>query len=176
MLTRTQKQEQLAMLKDRVARANSILAVDYRGMTVAQMTELRRKLRGAAGDQVEYRVAKNTLLKRAADGSPLAGIGGFLAGPTAVAFAFDEPAAVAKVLVDYAKDNEKLSIKGGVIEGDVLDASGIERLARTPSRQELRGMLAGAVQAPLQNLVGALNSLLGSLCHALEQRRTQLES
>jgi large subunit ribosomal protein L10 len=164
------------MLQERIARATSILAVDYRGLTVAQVTDLRRKLREAAGDKVEYRVAKNTLLKRAADGTPLAGIEAFLAGPTAVAFAFDEPAAVAKVLVDFAKDHEKLAIKGGVIDGDVVDTRGIEALASMPSKQQLRAMLAGTLQAPLRNLAGSLYALLSNLRHALEQRQQQLEA
>ena len=175
MLTRAQKEEQVDLLRERSARASSVLAVDYRGLTVSEMTDLRRKLRELGEGHVEYRVAKNSLLKRATAGTPLEGLEPMLQGPTAVAFAFDEPAAVAKVLVDFAKDNEKLEIKGGVVEGEVFDLGAVEQLAKLPSKQELRGMLAGTLQAPMRNLAGTLYGLLGHVRNALEQRAKQLE-
>lgn len=175
MLTRAQKEEQLAFLKERVDRANTMLAVDYRGLTVAQMTELRRKLRDVGEGQIDYRVAKNTLLRRAIAGTGFEGLGRFLDGPTAVAFAFEDASSAAKVLVEYAKDNEKLGIKGGVVEGDVVDLAGIQSLAKLPGKHELRGMLAGTLQAPLRNVAGTLYALLGHLRNALEQRQQKLE-
>jgi large subunit ribosomal protein L10 len=176
MLTRAQKEEQVAFLRERVARAGTVLAVDYRGLTVAQMTELRRKLRDAGEGQIEYRVAKNTLLRRAIAGTSLEGLGRFLEGPTAVAFAFEDASSAARVLVDYAKDNEKLGIKGGVVDGDVVDLAAIQSLAKLPGKQELRGMLAGTLQAPLRNAAGTLYALLGHLRNALEQRQQKLET
>jgi len=176
MLTRAQKEEQVAFLKERVERANTMLAVDYRGLTVAQMTELRRKLRDAGEGQIDYRVAKNTLLRRAIAGTGFEGLGRFLDGPTAVAFAFEEAGSAAKVLVDYAKDHEKLGIKGGVVEGDVVDLAGIQALAKLPGKHELRGMLAGTLQAPLRNVAGTLYALLGHVRNALEQRQQKLEA
>ena len=176
MLTRAQKEEQLAFLKERVERANSMLAVDYRGLTVAQLTELRRKLREVGEGQIDYRVTKNTLLRRAIAGTGFEGLGRFLEGPTAVAFAFEDASSAARVLVDYAKDNEKLGIKGGVVEGDVVDLAGIQSLAKLPGKFELRGMLAGTLQAPLRNVAGTLYALLGHVRNALEQRQQKLEA
>jgi large subunit ribosomal protein L10 len=147
MLSREQKEEVIADLRDRVQRASSVLAVDYRGLTVDEMTDLRHKLREAGEGQVEYRVAKNTLLKLATRDTAMEGLQSFLTGPTAVAFAYEEASAVAKVLVNYAKDNEKLEIKGGVVDGEVIDLAGVQALSKLPGKQELRGMLAGTIQA-----------------------------
>jgi large subunit ribosomal protein L10 len=176
MLSREQKEEVIADLRDRVQRASSVLAVDYRGLTVDEMTDLRHKLREAGEGQVEYRVAKNTLLKLATRDTAMEGLQSFLTGPTAVAFAYEEASAVAKVLVNYAKDNEKLEIKGGVVDGEVIDLAGVQALSKLPGKQELRGMLAGTIQAPLRNLAGTLHGLLGHVRNALEQRQQQLEA
>jgi large subunit ribosomal protein L10 len=175
MLTRTQKEEQVQQMADAIGRANTLLAVDYLGLSVAEASELRREFQKAEGE-IEYRVAKNTLVRRAVEGTPAEGLLELLTGPTALAISFDEPSAVAKALVDYAKDHEVLSIKGGVVDGEVVSVAEIERLAALPSRHELRGMLAGTLQAPMRNLAGTLNSLLGNLRNALEARQQQLES
>ncbi len=98
------------------------------------------------------------------------------AGPTGVALSYDEPSALAKVLVDYAEENEKFEIKGGVVEGEVVDLDAIKRFAALPSKHELRGMLAGTLQAPMRNLAGTLHSLLGNLRNALEARQRQLDT
>jgi large subunit ribosomal protein L10 len=115
-------------------------------------------------------------LRRAINGTRFEGLGRYLEGPTAVAFAFEDASSVARVLVDYAKDNEKLGLKGGVVEGEVLDAKGIEALSKLPSKLELRGMLAGTLQAPLRNVAGTLYALLGHVRNALEQRQQKLEA
>jgi large subunit ribosomal protein L10 len=175
MLSRQQKETQLEALRADLARANSTLAVDYRGLSVAQSQDLRRRLRQACEGQVSYRVAKNTLLRRVVAETSFEGLGAFLRGPTAIAIAFEDPAALAKALVDFAKDHEKLQIKGGVVEGEAVDADQIRRLAALPSKRELRAQLAGTLQAPLRNLAGALHALLGNLRNALEQRQQQLE-
>ena len=176
MLTRSEKEDQVTLLKSRIDRASSMLAIDYCGLTVDEITDLRAQLRAAAPEQTECRVAKNTLLKRATAGTSFDGLASCLKGPTAIAFAFDEPSAVAKVLVDFAKANDKLEIKGGVVDGETVDVSQIERLAELPTKHELRGMLAGTIQAPMRNLAGTLNALLGNLRNALEQRQGQLET
>jgi len=175
MLTREQKQDQVQRMADTIGRANTLLAIDYLGLTVQDANELRRRLR-TADAQIEYRVAKNTLLRRAVQGTPAEGLTEFLNGPTALAVAFDEPSVVAKTLVDYAKDHEVFEIKGGVVEGEVVDLTVIERLAALPSKHELRGMLAGTIQAPMRNLAGTLHALLGNLRNALEQRQNQLDA
>ena len=165
MLTRQQKTEQVDALRAKVASANSLVAVDFRGMTVDDANALRAKLREAGGKQIEYRVTKNTLLKIATRGTPHEPLAKHLEGPTAIAIAFDEPSAMAKVLVAFAKENAKFRIKGGVVEGELVDPAGVAVLALLPSKLELRGMLAGTLQ-----------SLLGHLRNALEQRQQKLES
>ena len=176
MLTRQQKQEQVEGLRAKVAKANSMVAVDYRGMTVDNANSLRSKLRQAGGTQIEYRVAKNTLLKIATHGTPLEAIAKHLEGPTAVAIAYEEPSAMAKVLIAFAKENEKFKIKGGVVDGEAVDPAAIGVIAQLPTKLELRGMLAGTLQSPLRNLAGTLQSLLGHLRNALEQRQQKLEA
>ncbi len=174
MLTRAEKEEQVRQMADTIGRANTLLAIDYLGLSVQEASDLRRRFRRAEGE-IEYRVAKNTLLRRAVQGTQAEGLLEFLTGPTALAIAFDEPSAVAKALVDYAKDHEVLSIKGGVVEGEVVDPAAIRRFAALPSKQELRGMLAGTIQAPMRNLAGTLHALLGNLRNALDARQRQLE-
>lgn len=176
MLTRQQKEEQVEVLRGKLAKASSLVALDYRGMTVSEANALRQKLRQAGGKSIEYRVAKNTLLKIAARGTALEPIGKHLEGPTAVAIAYEEPTAMAKVLIAYAKENEKLKIKGGVVDGEVADLAALTAISTLPGKQELRGMLAGTLQSPLRNLAGTLQSLLGHLRNALEQRQQKLEA
>jgi large subunit ribosomal protein L10 len=176
MLTRQQKHEQVEVLRAKLAKASSLVALDYRGMTVTEANSLRSKLRAAGGKSIEYRVAKNTLLRIATHGTPLESIEKHLEGPTAVAIAYDEPSAMAKVLIAYAKENDKLKIKGGVVDGAAADLAALSILASLPGKQELRGMLAGTLQSPLRNLAGTLQSLLGHLRNALEQRQQKLEA
>jgi large subunit ribosomal protein L10 len=176
MLTRQQKQEQVEVLRAKVAKANSLIAVDYRGMTVDNANALRSKLRQAGGTQIEYRVTKNTLLKIATHGTPHESIAKHLEGPTAVAIAYEEPSAMAKVLIAFAKENEKFKIKGGVVDGEAVDPAGVAVIAQLPTKLELRGMLAGTLQSPLRNLAGTMQSLLGHLRNALEQRQQKLEA
>lgn len=176
MLTRQQKEEQVGLLQEKFGSALALLAFDYRGLTVAESNELRSRLRHAGDGSFEYRVTKNTLIRRAVAGTPAEKLSEFCVGPTALGIAYEEPAALAKVLVEYAKQNDKLTLKGGVLEGEVLDLAGIEALSKLPSKDELRGMLAGTLQAPLRNLAGTLQALLGNLRNALEQRQGQLEA
>jgi len=175
MRTREQKVQEVEVLRGKLNAANSVIAVDYRGLTVAEATDLRVRLRKAGDPLPEYRVAKNTLVRRASQGTASEVLESCLSGPTALALSYDEPSLLARVLVDYAKENENFEIKGGVIEGEVADLAKIRRLAELPSRDVLRGMLAGTVQAPLRNLAGTLQALLGNLRTALSERQKQLE-
>ena len=176
MLTRQQKQEEVEALRSKLANVSTLVAVDFRGMSVDDANALRGKLRQAGGKQIEYRVAKNTLLRIATQGTPLERIDRHLSGPTAVAIAYEEPAAMAKVLVAFAKEHDKFKIKGGIVDGEPADLATISALATLPGKRELRGMLAGTLQSPLRNLAGALQSLLGNLRNALEQRQQKLEA
>jgi large subunit ribosomal protein L10 len=174
MLTREQKQVQIDALHEKFARANAILAFDYRGLTVQEANDLRAEMRKAGATQYEYRVVKNTLVKRAVQGTASVPLSKFCVGPTAVGIAYEEPSALAKILVEYAKKNDKVQLRGGVVDGEAVDARGIETLSKLPGKHELRGMLAGTLQAPLRNVAGTMYALLGHLRNALDQRHQQL--
>lgn len=176
MRTKEQKQEEVASLQKKLKAANSVLVIDYRGLTVSDANDLRGRLRKIGEGSIEYCVAKNTLVRRAADGASVEGLRPYLTGPTALAFAYDEPSALAKALVDFAKENENLEIKGGLIEGEVVSLAEVRQLAALPTRDELRGMFLGTLQAPMGKLAGTLYALLGHLRNALDERQKQLEA
>jgi len=132
------------------------VVVDYRGLTVAQDTELRKALRQAG---VSYKVYKNTLIKRAAEGTEFAALDPNLEGPTAIAVSKDDATAPARVLAEFAKKADKLEIKGGVIEGTYYDAKGMQVIATIPSREVLLGKLLGSIQSPITNLARVLNQI-----------------
>ena len=176
MRSRAYKEGEVEALRERAVRAIGILIADYRGLSVAESADLRAKLRKEGGKQVEYRVAKNTLVRRAVEGTPASALEPYLSGPTALAFVFEEPAAAVRLLVGYAKQNEKFQIKGGLLEGELVDLAAIRALAALPGKDELRARLMAALLAPMTNLAGSLRALLGNLRGALEQRQKQLES
>ena len=130
------------------------VVVDYRGLTVEQDTRLRKQLREAG---VSYKVYKNTLIKRAAEGTEFAALDPNLEGPTAIAVSKDDATAPARVLAEFAKKADKLEIKGGVIEGTYYDAKGMQVIATIPSREVLLGKLLGSIQSPITNLARVLN-------------------
>jgi len=173
MLTRTQKEESVAELRDKFARAKSVIVADYRGLSVGQVDALRSKLR-EAGDGYEYRVAKNTLLRRATADSGLAALTPTFAGPTAVALAFGDPVRLAKVLVDYAKDNEKFELKAGYMDGRPLTPTELATIATLPSLDELRGKIVGLLQAPAQKLLSVVVAPGAQLARLVEARRAKL--
>ena len=156
MLSRSQKETEVAELHDRFVRATSVFVAEYRGLDVASVDALRAKMRAAGADAFEYRVAKNTLLRRAAAGSTGEQLATHFRGPTAVAFSFGDPAKLAKILVDYAKDREHFKMRGAVVEGQALGMAEISHLATLPSLDELRGKLIGLLQAPAGQLARLL--------------------
>lgn len=157
MLTRQQKEEQVAELKDKFERATSVFVADYRGLGVKQLEALRGGLRGVEASESEFRVSKNSILRLASSGGPAEGLKEHFTGTTSIAMSFGDPVALAKTLVDYAKANEKFEIRGAVLEGEVLDPAGIATLATLPSLDELRGKLVGLLQAPASKLARLLN-------------------
>jgi large subunit ribosomal protein L10 len=173
MLTRTQKEQEVAELRGKMERATSMIVADYRGLTVQQVNGLRGKLR-EAGDAYEYHVAKNTLLRRASEGGPMAELAPHFEGPTAVAFAYGDPVGLAKTLVNYAKDHEAFELKGGFLEGRPIDEQEIATLATLPSLDELRGKLVGLLQAPAQKIAMVLVAPGGQLARLVMARREQL--
>src|SRR5699024_6264804 len=136
--------------------AAAVVVVDYRGLTVAQVTDLRKQLRDS---NIEMHVLKNTMLRRAAVAAGLEGMDDIFKGPTAVAFSNEEVVAPAKIIADFAKTAEALEIKGGVVEGKVADADAINALAKLPSREGLLSMLLSVLQAPVRNTALAVKAV-----------------
>jgi large subunit ribosomal protein L10 len=167
MLTRNQKEDQVAELKDKFERATSVFVADYRGLGVAQMEALRGGLRKAEATESEFRVAKNAILRRAADGGPAEGLREHFTGTTSIAISFGDPVALAKTLVDYADDNEAFELRSAVVDGEVLDGSGIKHLSTLPSLDELRGKIVGLLQAPAGKLARLLNEPGGQIARVM---------
>ena len=156
-----------------VEKAQGMVFYDYRGLTVAEVSDLRNKFREAG---VEYKVMKNAMLKRAADMLDLSELDEHLVGPTAVAFGFDDPVAPAKVLVEYTKKLKKTQIKTGVLDGRVIGVNEIISLAELPSREQLLGMLAGTLNAPITGLARSLSGIICNLGYALNAVKEQKEA
>ena len=130
--------------------------VDYRGLTVAEDTALRKALREAG---VQYKVFKNTLIKRAAEGTDFAQLDPVLDGPTALAVSKDDATAAARIFAKFAKTSPKLEFKGSVVEGKFYDAKAVQALAEIPSREELLGRLLGSIKSPVTNFARVLNQI-----------------
>jgi large subunit ribosomal protein L10 len=167
MLTRQQKEEQVAELKDKFERATSVFVADYKGLGVKQMESLRGGLRKAEASESEFCVAKNTLLRLASEGGPVEGLQEHFTGTTSIAMSFGDPVALAKTLVDYAKENEKFELRSAVLDGELLDGDGIKHLATLPSLDELRGKIVGLLQAPAGKLARLLNEPGGQLARVM---------
>ena len=136
--------------------AASVVVVDYRGLTVAQVTELRKQLREAG---VEFKVYKNTLLRRATEQAGFEAINEVLTGPNAIAFSNEDVVAPAKIINEFAKKNGALEIKAGIIEGNVSSAEDVKALAELPSREGLLSMLLSVLQAPVRNFALATKAV-----------------
>jgi large subunit ribosomal protein L10 len=151
-------------VRARLDDADGAVVTEYRGLTVAEMAGLRRALRAVGGD---YKVFKNTLVRRAVEGSAHEPLTGLLEGPTAIAFVQGDVSAVAKALRDFARSAPALVVKGGVLDGSLLDARELAVLADLPSRELLLSMFAGALAAPLRNLAGLLKAMPQGLAYGL---------
>ncbi|EHL76283.1 MULTISPECIES: 50S ribosomal protein L10 [Bacillus] len=157
MSTAIEKKKQIVEeITEKFKNSVSTVVVDYRGLNVAEITELRKQLREAG---VEFKVYKNTLTRRAAEAAELAEINDVLTGPNAIAFSNDDVVAPAKILNNFAKENEALEIKVGVIEGKVVSVEEIKALAELPSREGLLSMLLSVLQAPIRNFALAAKAV-----------------
>lgn len=165
------KEKQVAELKDKFSKTTAVILADYRGLDVPTVTVLREDFRK---QQCEYKVYKNTLVKRAIAGTPMEGMGKYLEGPTAVIFSFESPSAPAKITKAFAKTNEKFKVKGGYVEG-VLDAKGIEATADMPGKDELRAALLATFMAPATSLVRTLNAGPQNFVYLLDAKRREAE-
>lgn len=154
-MNRTDKQASVDRLHEDFGSLAAVFAFDYRGLKVSEVTEFRRKIRESGG---HYRVVKNTLAKRALEGTNLAALEPHLSGMTGIAFTTEDPVALAKVISDFAKDVPAIAFKGGVLEHRELDAGQFKALADLPSREQLLGQLLSVLQAPIRNLLGVLQA------------------
>ena len=150
------KQPIVAAIAEDVKDAQSAVLVDYRGLTVAQDTELRKQLREAG---VIYKVCKNTMMKRAFEGTEFAGLDEYLEGPSALAISKDDATAPARIICNFAKTANKLEVKAGVVEGTVYDAAGIAELSKIPSREELISKFLGSIQSPITNFARVIKQI-----------------
>lgn len=173
MITRADKAQEIASLSEKFGRAKAAFLVDYKGMTVEQVTALRKKLSPA---ESEMKVVRNTLALRALMDHPAAqeAIKGAFTGTNAIVFAFGEAPASAKALTDFAKDVEQLQVKAGVLDGQKLDANGIKALATLPSKEVLRAQLLGLMQAPMANFVRMLNAVPSGFVRVLAAQQEKL--
>lgn len=150
------KQVQVQEITEKFQGAASVVVVDYRGLNVAQVTELRKQLREAG---VEFKVYKNTLTRRATEAAGLEGINDVLVGPNAIAFSNEDVVAPAKIINEFAKKNEALEIKAGIIEGTISSVEDVKALAELPSREGLLSMLLSVLQAPVRNFALATKAV-----------------
>ncbi len=169
-----QKAEQVDLLTEKLKKAKVALLTDYRGLTVTQLQDLRGKLR--AGD-VEFRVVKNTLARRAADAAGVKELEAELEGPVAIAFGYDDLSLPSKLINEWVRTTRlKLDLKGGLVEGRVFTPNQVKQLADLPSRETLISQLAGTIQSPIAQLAGALQTPLSMLAGALESLEKKLEA
>lgn len=160
-------------LKERLERSTVVILTDYKGLNVGAMTDLRAKLREA---QVEYQVIKNTMLRLASQGTAVEAIKDSFVGPSAIALSYDDPVAPAKVLTEFAKSNDKLEIKIGVMDGRVLDPSAIKALSDLPSREQLLATVLSAMNAVPTSLVTALSDVPRRMVNVLQAIKDQKEA
>ena len=161
------KVESVEALKERLSTAKTAVLTEYRGLSVQQLSDLRKQLKGAAA---EYKVVKNRLARLAVKGSALDALGAHLKGPTGLVFTKQDPVAVAKALQAFVKTNPQLQIKLGLVEGKVVQPAELKALADLPSKEQLRSQIVGAVQGPMAQLVSLLQAPLREIVYVLAAR------
>jgi large subunit ribosomal protein L10 len=171
-MNRTEKEEVIGELHAKMAKARAAIVAEPRGLDVETVTALRKKLRDA---RVEYRVVKNTLAARAAKGTPVEVVADRFVGPTAIVMSYDDVVAPAKLLVEFMKDRENFAIRGAVVEGKLLDAKGVQALAKMPGLNELRASIAAVLNQPATMLARLIGTPAQQLARVLGARKEQLE-
>lgn len=166
------KQPIVEAISEELKGAQSVVLVDYRGLTVAQDTELRKKLREAG---VTYRVYKNTMMKRAFEGTEFEGLEGCLEGPSAIAISKEDATAPARILCEFAKGADKLELKGGVVEGTVYDVAALSELAKIPSREVLLSRLLEVCSHQLQTSLALSNRSQKKMAKQLQRQLKLLQ-
>jgi large subunit ribosomal protein L10 len=174
MKSKNKKQEELDDLKKDLSEAKNLILAQFQGITVAQDTELRQKIRATSS---KYRVVKNTLAKAAAKGTPAEKVANSLKGPTSIAYNNSDPVALAKALTAYAKSNPVFVFKTGIVEGRVINLDELNAIASLPSKEELIAKLPFLLNAPAQRLAVAVNGVARNLAvvisQAIEQKKFQ---
>ena len=175
MVTLAQKQERVVSLSDQISRSKVAVVSDYRGLSVKELTELRRKVQEVGGDVT---VAKNTLIRRVineTEGMPA--IDEILKGPTALVVGYEDPVAPVKALMDFLKANKKeQEVRGGILDGRVVNIDEIKQIATLPSREEMIAKLMGSMQSPAQGVAITLSGVARNLVYVLEAIRAQKEN
>jgi len=161
------KVDSVEALKERLGTAKTAVLTEYRGLSVRQISDLRKQLKGAAA---EYKVVKNRLARLAVKDSALDALGEHLKGPTGLVFTKQDPVAVAKALQAFVRTNPQLQIKLGLVEGRVVQPAELKALADLPSKEQLRSQIVGAVQGPMAQLVSLLQAPLRELVYVLDAR------
>ncbi|MDQ4078850.1 MAG: 50S ribosomal protein L10 [Chloroflexota bacterium] len=164
-ITRQQKEAYVAEYTDKLSRSQAAYLADYRGLTVAEIGTLREQLREQS--ESELTVAKNRLLRLALEQAGLPVPEEQLEGPTAVLFCYEDPVTPAKVLKKYAENNEKITVKGGIVGGDIVDVRGFEGMAELPSREEILARLVGIIQGPAQELFSTITAPMREIAQVL---------
>ena len=167
MLTRTQKEEQVTDLADRFGRATCVYVADYRGLGVEAVNTLRRRVRREGAGEFEYRVTKNSVLRRAAEQTGVPGLVEHFNGPTAVALSYGDPAGLARILSEFAKEHGIFELKGGTLNGAPITTREIATLATLPSLDELRAKLVGLLMAPAGKIARILNEPAGQIARVV---------
>ncbi|MCL5781321.1 MAG: 50S ribosomal protein L10 [Firmicutes bacterium] len=171
--TKAQKAVMLEEIKEKMSSAQVTILADFRGISVAKITDLRSRLRKAGS---EMKVAKNTIAGIAAKEIGVEGLDQYLEGPTVFTFGVEDPVAPAKILSDFAREvKQGVDIKAGILEGKVIDASGVKALADLPSREVLLAKVLGGMQAPMYGFASVLAANLRNLVYVLDQVRQQKE-
>ncbi|MDD2391239.1 MAG: 50S ribosomal protein L10 [Desulfobacterales bacterium] len=169
----SEKQQIVTDLHEKFKRSKVVILTDYKGLDVSAITKMRRQLRESG---IDYKVVKNTLMVRAAENTDVAVISDNFKGPSGIALSYDDPVAPAKILMSFAKENAKLEVKVGVMNGKVLDAVAIKSLSLLPSREVLLGQLLSTMNAVPAGFVRTLNAIPQKLLNVLQAIKDQKEA
>jgi len=170
MATKEQKNQKIQEIKESFAKAQVAIVSDPTGLTVAEITDLRRRLQKEGAD---YTVVKNTLAIKAVEGTDYECVGELLKGASAIAFGFNDQVAPAKILAAFTKEIDKAAFKGGVLDGKVLDVNEVKALATLPSKEELYAKMLGCINSPATGIAGCVNGVMSALVRAIDQVKEQ---
>lgn len=171
-MDRPGKEQIVSELQSRFAKATSAVIAEYKGLTVAELNQLRRELREVGG---EYHIAKNTLVEIAIEGSPYLSLTDLLSGQNGLVLGYGDAVGLAKVVSRYAKEHDKFSVKGGVSDGQFLSSAAVEAISQLPSREVLRAQFLGLLSRPASQLVSLVAEPGARLARLLDSRNSQLE-